>query len=189
MFDDYLGLGDQNLANMRAVVFSGPSGAGKSSYLQWLIDAHPAFCGRDMTRVETGRPLRWPPLATIQTRLVVVDEALKLADLWKLVSLVARGHTVLAASHLSPMTHRLALPAGSRLFDLATDTKKIGNALTRQGYQFSQLDLVKFKANHGSSYTAMQRIVAEWPGPERDFGAALRHFECYCSVRTVRQAH
>lgn len=187
MFDDHLALGEQDFANLRAVIFTGPSGAGKSSYLQWLLEFHPAFREQEATLIQTGRPLRWPDLKSIETKLVVVDELLRVADLANLWRLVRRGHMVLAASHLPPVAHRVVTPSAGRVFDLAHGTAKIGNALARLGYDFGPAELQAFQAKHGSSYTALERILTEWPHAERDFGAALRHFENYCTVRTVRE--
>ncbi|MEN0088191.1 MAG: hypothetical protein AAF737_07135 [Pseudomonadota bacterium] len=187
MFDDHLDLAQADFSNCRMLVFTGPSGAGKSSYLNWLLEQHPDFAFRDLARIDLGRPLRWPPTSKLDAQLVVVDELLNANDLKHVARLVLAGHHVLTASHLPHWVHRFACPFGLRVYNLASDTQKIGNALRRQGYRFTEGDLARFKAQYGSSYTGLEQILAECPRDERDFGVALSHFNRYCTVRTIRE--
>ena len=48
LFDDFLGLEDENFERTRLIVFTGISGSGKSTAMKFLCDRHPAFSGGSM---------------------------------------------------------------------------------------------------------------------------------------------
>ncbi|MEO0637523.1 MAG: hypothetical protein AAFY73_12830 [Pseudomonadota bacterium] len=185
--DDYLKLAGQSLRTDHTIIFTGPSGAGKSTYLNWLEEQHPAFVAEPVTHVWEGRPLQWPDLAHIETQWVFVDELLTMGDLLHVRRLVSRGHRVVAASHLPVLAHRLIFPFSLRIFDLGRHTGKLAAELTRSGFNAQPDDVHRFVSKHGASFTALRRVLDECPPSERRFGAALNHFERYCTVRTVRE--
>ena len=99
LFDDTLGLGQEEFRAARLIVFAGISGSGKSTALKFLCDHHPGFSAGSrrwlwmMGSIPDVKPIRGH-------RLVVVDELCHPRQLPVVGRLLGQHQTVVVASHL-----------------------------------------------------------------------------------------
>ena len=170
VFDDFLALAAHDFSRCRLVVFYGCSGSGKSTAIEWLLRSHPDFAGRDAVRIE-GPPLRVPEEVA---PLVVLDEITAPRELLLVARLLARGSTLLVASHLRPAWY-CAFPRAS-VFTMDADRAKIARHLGRLGLAASPHAVDLYVRRFGANYTDVGIILERHPAPTFDLslGAFLR---------------
>lgn len=179
-FDDHLALLGRTLAGLRLLVLCGVSGSGKSTALRYLLAHHPDFAGRPASAF-AGPALDWRR-ARFETEVVMVDEVRRPQELARLRRLLARGHTLLVASHLPAPLHRLA-GAGLPRLVLRTDADpgKLGRHLRQRGCRVSPGVLAEFCARYGASYTDADIVLERSPG-SADFDQAWRRFRRFARL-------
>lgn len=157
-FDDFLGLAARDFSSHRVVAFVGESGSGKSTAIRFLREQHPHIRDREV---------------------LVVDEA-RAADLPRLWRPLARGATLLLASHLPAWVVRAALPCTGAVFRTDRDRGKILRYLGAQGIAASAPAVDAYVRRFGATYTDVDLILERFPG--RSFDAALARFERFCRL-------
>lgn len=178
-FDDCLGLGSRDFSRDRLIVFRGMSGSGKSTAIRYLIESHPDFRERDPLIVK-GPPFRRRPGRAVD--LLVIDELLRVTDLFPLFTAIYHSHTAVIASHL-PATTLPLLFLQRRASVLRTDRceLKIGRALDRRGLAHSPQSLTRFVELFGASYTDLEIILERCPADS--FDRSLWKFARLCSIQ------
>lgn len=167
-FDDYLDLGGQRLAGVRALVLIGRSGAGKTRYLRWLVSHHPDVRALDAAGT-----------------LATVDEMWRLRDLPRLWRVVRSASLTLVASHLPGPAHAPIRALGPlRLFHLDRHPDKVARELTRRGVAHSPAAVDAFCGRFGGSYTDLDLVLGRYPGVP--FDRAWARFTRECRVRSRR---
>ena len=159
-FDDFLGLGARDFSPHRVVAFVGESGSGKSTAIRFLREQHPDFKRR---------------------HTLVIDEV-SAADLPRLWLPLARGATLLLASHLPAWIVRAALPCTcAAVFRTDRDRGKILRYLRAQGIAASAQAVEAYVRRFGATYTDVDLILERFPG--HSFDAALARFERFCRLQ------
>jgi hypothetical protein len=163
-FDDFLGLAQRDFSRHRAIVFLGESGSGKSTAIEFLLRHHPHLAAR--------------PAA-------VMDEILHPAGIARAGALVARGATLLAASHLHAAWFLpLRLLGRTALLRTDRDHGKIERYLQRRGVDASRHALRAYVRRYGATYTDLELILERFPG--MSFDAALARFAKLCRLELAR---
>lgn len=170
----------RDLAGVRLLLLEGRSGSGKSTAIATLLARHPDFAGQPRTEIQGG-PIVWRGMRP-STPLVVVDELTRLADVPPLVRLLARGHRVIAASHL-PGAWLAHLGPCLGIAHAATDRDPatIERYLQDRGVSHTRAGIARFCHRFGATYTDAD-IVLEHAGGN-DFDHALTMFERRCTLR------
>lgn len=177
LFDDFLGLAARDFARHRLVVFRGCSGSGKSTAIDWLLRSHPDFVRKDVTRMD-GPPLIAPESLS---SLTVVDEIVSPRELPLVARFLARGATLLVATHLSPAWFRpFQMAVRTSIFTTDVDRAKIARHLGRLGLPATPRAVDLYVRRFGANYTDIDIILERCPAPT--FDAALATFTKFCSV-------
>jgi len=182
MIDDHLELLDRSFAGVRLVVFTGMSGSGKTTCIDLLQAEHPEFADQPCSRIGPA-PIDWDR-ARVQTELVVIDELLALREVGRVVSLLRRGHRVIAASHL-PVAWVRAVDLVWKTEHFHTDRtyQKLVPYLDRRGVRSSPDALREYAASFGANYTDLDIILAH-TGYD-DFDRALARFQQTASIEIL----
>lgn len=179
-FDDFLGLMARDLSPYRVIVFHGRSGSGKSSAIRFLLEHHRVFRGRtcDWLNAPLFRP------SVDNPELIVADDLTHPAQYAKLLPMLARGRTLLLASHLPLHWHHIVRPlARSVIFLTDRDHGKIRRYLASMQITASDAAVAAFVQHFGATYTDVDIILECCPG--RDFDRALSRFLRSCKVQTT----
>jgi hypothetical protein len=179
IFDDAYGLSAANFGGVRLIAFCGVSGAGKSTAIDYLCRRHRDFRQRPALVVA---PADAATTAIPEQCVVVVEELRKPPELRVLGTLLRRGATVLAASHLVPAWFTpFRLWAPTRCYRLDKDWRKIARYLQRRQIVYSEGAVQRYCQRYGANYIDVDVILERCPAPR--FDDALARFERFCDVR------
>lgn len=177
-FDDYLALASRDFSRDRLVVFTGRSGSGKSTAIRFLLDEHRDFRGREASIIEGPRFARLQSEADV----VAVDDLTTVADLPRVLRLLARSRTLLVASHLDPLWFApLRAVVRCSLFRTDADTRKLERYLADRGVAASARALAIYAAAFRATYTDLDIILERCPA--RSLDAALAKFLRFNAIR------
>ena len=170
----------RDLDGVRLLVLEGRSGSGKSTTIAALLDRHREFAGLSRTEI-SGSPVEWRGLR-VATPLVVIDELTRLADVPRVIGLLAEGRRVICASHLpGAWLGRIGAPFGILRIATDRDPGAIARYLGTRGVRYTGAAIERFVRRFGATYTDADIILEHAGG--NDFDRALSHFERRCSLR------
>lgn len=183
IFDDYLGLADVNLCDVRLVVCYGMSGSGKTTAIQFLCRENPHL------RARLVHPIRLVgcsySVPRLKHALITLEEVWLIPHLLFVLRLLLGGNTVLVSSHLHPLWFfPLRLIWSQRVFVLDRDTDKIVRHLEARGIVFSQSAVLLYCRKFGANYRDIDIIMECCPAAS--FDQSLHRFLKFCRLTKSR---
>jgi len=172
--DDFLGVGDLAVRDLRALVLVGRSGSGKSTLLHHLIATHPDLVGEDVVVLD-ARPMNWRAARRLRDRVVLVDEVLTWREVPEVYRLAARGCRVLVASHAPAALYApLRFLGPIRTLHTDRDPAKLRRYLARRGVRSDADALRAYLRRYGATYTDLDIVLERCPSD--DLSVALARF-------------
>jgi hypothetical protein len=166
--DDYLGLLQQPIGQLRLLGFHGASGSGKSSQIALLLQRHPDLAQREVTHATPAS------LPRTHRDVLVLDELQSLRDCACLGRALRRSRLLMIASHVAPiLLWPWRLGRAQRCFQIDPLPHKLARELDRRGVRYSATGLDRFMAQFGANYTDLNIVLEHAAVDDLDRALAL----------------